>query len=106
MIRRPPRSTPKPSSAASDVYKRQSQAVAGGSLGSEEVQVVYPIPRDPETWPMCFYVGGPVIRDDETGQITLVQVADVAEERRADLKKIILQGKPLHAWGVMVINYT
>ena len=26
MIRRPPRSTPKPSSAASDVYKRQSEA--------------------------------------------------------------------------------
>ena len=28
MIRRPPRSTPKPSSAASDVYKRQGLAIA------------------------------------------------------------------------------
>ena len=28
MIRRPPRSTPKPSSAASDVYKRQDIAIA------------------------------------------------------------------------------
>ena len=27
MIRRPPRSTPKPSSAASDVYKRQDSSV-------------------------------------------------------------------------------
>jgi len=29
MIRRPPRSTPKPSSAASDVYKRQGQTISG-----------------------------------------------------------------------------
>ena len=28
MIRRPPRSTPKPSSAASDVYKRQTLSLA------------------------------------------------------------------------------
>ena len=29
MIRRPPRSTPKPSSAASDVYKRQTRKLIG-----------------------------------------------------------------------------
>ena len=32
MIRRPPRSTPKPSSAASDVYKRQVKDRAGHDL--------------------------------------------------------------------------
>ena len=36
MIRRPPRSTPKPSSAASDVYKRQGETPAAGSLTSCE----------------------------------------------------------------------
>ena len=30
MIRRPPRSTPKPSSAASDVYKRQIKGTGNG----------------------------------------------------------------------------
>ena len=34
MIRRPPRSTPKPSSAASDVYKRQPMTLAMSSLGA------------------------------------------------------------------------
>ena len=33
MIRRPPRSTPKPSSAASDVYKRQAHGVTGNTSG-------------------------------------------------------------------------
>ena len=32
MIRRPPRSTPKPSSAASDVYKRQDIEIVGDQL--------------------------------------------------------------------------
>ena len=40
MIRRPPRSTPKPSSAASDVYKRQ---VTDAELAALDVAVVvYP----------------------------------------------------------------
>ena len=39
MIRRPPRSTPKPSSAASDVYKRQT-------LGSLREQLCYPLDCD------------------------------------------------------------
>ena len=34
MIRRPPRSTPKPSSAASDVYKRQELYIAAGISGA------------------------------------------------------------------------
>ena len=38
MIRRPPRSTPKPSSAASDVYKRQLTYV---ERGNADVGIVY-----------------------------------------------------------------
>ena len=34
MIRRPPRSTPKPSSAASDVYKRQGTVRSGDRISS------------------------------------------------------------------------
>ena len=35
MIRRPPRSTPKPSSAASDVYKRQKEQKTVNAEGKE-----------------------------------------------------------------------
>ena len=44
MIRRPPRSTPKPSSAASDVYKRQVERAAGkaGELTFGKIPSVIP----------------------------------------------------------------
>src|SRR5680860_976453 len=57
MIRRPPRSTQSRSSAASDVYKRQSQdtAVVGRiaeqqftALGALEVQMGVVLPREPD----------------------------------------------------------
>ena len=41
MIRRPPRSTPKPSSAASDVYKRQ--AMVYSITEGEDKPVKYPV---------------------------------------------------------------
>ena len=43
MIRRPPRSTPKPSSAASDVYKRQALARAIAAPVDVDRQAVYPV---------------------------------------------------------------
>ena len=40
MIRRPPRSTPKPSSAASDVYKRQVD-LDGIVVGEDQLVDIY-----------------------------------------------------------------
>ena len=48
MIRRPPRSTPKPSSAASDVYKRQGREI--GKRGSGRVD---PLPRSRSNAGFC-----------------------------------------------------
>ena len=45
MIRRPPRSTPKPSSAASDVYKRQGHNLENGSHYYLVYKVGLPPPR-------------------------------------------------------------
>ncbi|WP_460366153.1 hypothetical protein [Staphylococcus aureus] len=50
MIRRPPRSTRKESSAASDVYKRQPDALAGRIEDCDSTCLLYtsPSPRDTE----------------------------------------------------------
>ena len=51
MIRRPPRSTPKPSSAASDVYKRQVLCrVAGIADGVGEVRITMDYVDDELIW--------------------------------------------------------
>ena len=54
MIRRPPRSTPKPSSAASDVYKRQSGHLCLSShcnslIGHQSVVDVQSVAHDPDS---------------------------------------------------------
>ena len=57
MIRRPPRSTPKPSSAASDVYKRQNvrnlwledcgQSTLAGMFLPQDIRLTYTNPFKP-----------------------------------------------------------
>ena len=66
MIRRPPRSTPKPSSAASDVYKRQIDGYEellgdGSSLG---VHFEYKVQDQPRGLADAFILGEEFIGDD------------------------------------------
>ena len=93
MIRRPPRSTPKPSSAASDVYKRQTvfcvltQQGQDGSQdgqddGGPDAKILFR--RTMLHWPLAFADGGL-----EHRQLSLVLVV---KELEVNVIRLLLQG--------------
>lgn len=63
------------------------------------------IPTDPGYWPLIFFIGKSVTRD-EYGNITNIEVIDVPDGRRQAMKQIILRFKPLHSWCLLVETRT
>ena len=91
------------SGAGSGLY-----AGAGHGAGEYEdlliEKVEYPIPTDPDDWPLVFFVGGAVTRDG-TGAITSIDNASVDGARESEFKSIILKYKPLHSWAALIVTF-
>eukprot|EP00826_Nyctotherus_ovalis_P010213 TRINITY_DN12713_c0_g2_i18.p1 TRINITY_DN12713_c0_g2~~TRINITY_DN12713_c0_g2_i18.p1 ORF type:complete len:120 (-),score=45.12 TRINITY_DN12713_c0_g2_i18:3-341(-) len=84
MIRRPPRSTPLYSSAASDVYKRQYQRRVHGDIISMQITIKTVTGRKID-----------LNVDDDT---TVLQIKQTLQEREgidAAMLKLIYNGKPI-----------
>ncbi|MHC4302777.1 MAG: hypothetical protein ACYS7Y_36420, partial [Planctomycetota bacterium] len=105
-------------------------ALAGNLSGTTTTKLEYPIPVDPDDWPMVFFVGGMATFNPDTGASiycgdTLAQCGDtpaftqwfqgeigtidfetVPASRRADLVRLILQIKPVHSWCALLVNFT
>jgi len=73
--------------------------------GVIRVPVEYTIPADPGYWPLFFFVGGVATRDTVTGEILTIEPASITVSRREELRRLIIQYKPSHSWGVLIINY-
>jgi hypothetical protein len=108
----------------------EPEAIAGNLSGTTRTKLEYPIPVDPEDWPMVFFVGGMATFNPDTGASiycgdTLAQCGDtpafsqwfqgeigtidfetVPASRRADLVRLILQIKPVHSWCALLVNFT
>jgi hypothetical protein len=61
----------------------------------------YDIPENPNYWPLFFFIGDSVTRD-EYGNITNIEPINVPDGRRQALKQLILKYKPLHSWCLLV----
>jgi hypothetical protein len=66
-----------------------------------ERNTLYDVPADPGYWPLFFFIGSGVTRD-EYGNIIEIEYIDIPDGRRFAMKQLILNYKPLHSWGVLV----
>ena len=79
-------------------------AGAGEYSDLERTKIEYPIPGDPDSWPLIFFVGGDATRGGG-GELTDIELADVPAEQEQEFKRIILKFKPMHSWAGLVINF-
>lgn len=61
----------------------------------------YDIPEESGYWPLIFFIGKSVTRD-EYGNIIDIEHIDVPDGRRQAMKQLILKFKPLHSWCLLV----
>jgi len=87
-----------------DSYAGNSEAFAGNYDQFTQIEFEYLIPTDPTDWPLVFFVGGPAIRDG-SGALTDIELGEVPASREGELKKTILQIKPMHSWAGLIISY-
>lgn len=80
-------------------------ATAGEYTELLRTKFIYPIPTDPNSWPMVFFVGGDATRDG-SGALTDIELAEVPIEQESEFKRIILKFKPMHSWAGLIITYT
>lgn len=66
-----------------------------------ERNTIYEIPDNPGYWPLIFFIGKSVTRD-EYGNIIDIEYIDVPDGRRMAMKQLILKYKPLHSWCLLV----
>lgn len=66
----------------------------------------YTLPVQPIQWPLIFFVGGPAVRDQETGALTFIAPAEVPLHRKNKFIDLILKSKNFPSWAVLVVNYT
>lgn len=82
-----------------------SRAVAGGIFAVERELVEYTVPGDIGYWGLFFFVGGDATRDGVTDELTAIAAAEVAVERRDELRRLIIKYKPLHSWAGLIITF-
>lgn len=79
-------------------------AGAGEYTDLERTKVEYPIPNDPNDWPLIFFVGGDATRNID-GELTAIENADIPTEQESIFKQIVLKFKPMHTWAGLIVTY-
>jgi len=62
---------------------------------------IYSIPDDSGYWPLFFFIGGSVTRD-EYGNIIDIEYINVPDGQRQAMIQLILKYKPEHSWCILV----
>lgn len=101
-----------------DIFIRRRAAYGAGNLwaGNDIAKagyftelardpIVYPIPTDPTTWPLIFFVGGPATFNPD-GSIDEINRAQIPAAQRNRLNDIILKFKGLYTWCGVVVEFT
>ena len=92
------------------VYESVAGTMFAGTAGAGEytdllrTKVEYPIPTDPNDWPLVFFVGGDATRDG-SGALTAIENADVPSPQESVFKQIVLKFKPIHSWAGLIVTY-
>jgi len=90
---------------AGNMWAGNAKSVAGYFEVSLSEKIIFPIPTDQNSWPFVFFVGGNATRDGITGVLTAIERVNIANERRAELLRIILKFKPMFTWCGLLVNY-
>ncbi|MFP3041903.1 hypothetical protein LQZ19_08780 [Treponema primitia] len=69
-----------------------------------DIETTWPTPDNPIYWPLIFFVGGRVTRNED-GSIASVPVVAVPQNRRQELHRLILRVKPLGIWAAMLCRF-
>ena len=69
------------------------------------VKIEYPIPTDPDDWPMVFFVGGAATFGGG-GELTSIDLGLIPALQESEFKRIILKFKPAHSWAALIVDFT
>ena len=75
-----------------------------GITGIFERFYEYFLPNNPENWPFVFFIGGTASFAMD-GSITSIERVNISDNRRLELREIILKYKPTFTWGVLFVDY-
>lgn len=80
---------------------------AGGEMITNNVfydRTIQEARDDRRVWSYVFFIGGDALRDETTGELLAVAPIIIPDESRDLFRELVLKYKPLHSWGVAVIN--
>ena len=80
-------------------------ALTGAYGQPVEVPIEYDIPTEPGYWPLFFFVGGDATRNPATGELTQIANAEIDGQRREEIRRLIVQYKPMHSWAGLVATF-
>lgn len=83
----------------------EPNALAGQYDSITLVPIEYEIPTVAGYWPLIFFVGGEATRDPVTDELTNIDIANIAIERRQEFRSLILKYKPMFSWAGLVVVY-
>ncbi len=75
-----------------------------GITGLFERFYEYFLPSNPENWPFVFFIGG-TANFAIDGSIVNIDRVNISDDRRLELREIVLKYKPTFSWGVLFIDY-
>lgn len=78
---------------------------AGYFLTMTGTLLEYPIPEEYANWGLIFFVAESFSGWDTDPQDPVAIPGKVPNERREELRRIILQAKPLHSWCGLIVEY-
>ena len=87
----------------SNAFAGVSTAIAG-ITGLIEQIYEYFIPNDEEAWPFLFFIGGSASFAQD-GSLVSIDRVNIDDNRRIELREIILKYKPEFTWGVLLVDY-
>lgn len=64
----------------------------------------YLLPSNPLAWPFIFFVGGDAVFTTNGSLLSIASV-NINDDRRVELREIILKYKPEVTWGMLKINF-
>lgn len=85
-------------------FAGEDNAFAGIDPLGQQLSFEYLLPSDPAAWPFIFFVGGAAIFDID-GSLISIETVDIDDDRRIELREIILKYKPSFTWGMLKVNF-
>ena len=86
-----------------NAYADVSTAIAGITDVFEHFYEYF-LPNNVNNWPFVFFVGG-LAEFANDGSLVSIERVNISNDRRLELREIILKYKPTFTWGVLLIDY-